>query len=311
MAQASTMKNPYDILGVPKNASDADIKKAYRNLAKELHPDVNPDDSIVEQRFKEVSAAYSLLSDKKKKAQFDRGEINADGSQRAGFGGGFGGGGFGGGGFGGGGFGGFGGGAEDIFADMFGRGRSRGRANTVRMKGQDVSHTITVPFEDAAKGARRQIRLHDGRSVNVNVPAGTEDGQSLRLKGQGMPGMGGAEAGDAYVEIHVTKHAFFERDGLDIFLDLPVTLAEAVLGAKVTVPTIFGPVKVNVPAGSNTGSTLRLKGKGIVPKTGNIGDQYVKLKVMLPEKPDHELVAFVKEWSKDFDYDVRKKAGLE
>ncbi|WP_420549364.1 DnaJ C-terminal domain-containing protein [Curvivirga sp.] len=307
MAYTSSMKNPYDILGVQRGASESEIKTAYRKLAKELHPDLNPNDSIVEQRFKEVSAAYNLLSDKQKKAQFDRGEINADGSARGGFGGG----GFGGGGFGGGGFGGFGAGAEDIFADMFGRGRSRGRSNTVRMKGQDVSHTISVSFEEAATGGRRQIRLHDGRSVNVNIPAGSEDGQSLRLKGQGMPGMGGAEHGDAYVEIHVGKHKFFERDGNDIFLDLPISLAEAVLGAKVTVPTITGSVSVNVPAGSNTGATLRLRGKGITPKSGNAGDQYVKLKVMLPEKPDKELIEFVEKWSKDFDYDVRKKAGLK
>ncbi|MDX1738367.1 MAG: DnaJ C-terminal domain-containing protein, partial [Alphaproteobacteria bacterium] len=140
---------------------------------------------------------------------------------------------------------------------------------------------------------------------------GTEDGQSLRLKGQGMAGMGGAEPGDAYVEIHVAKHKFFERDGNDIFVDLPVTLAEAVLGAKIKVPTISGAVTVNLPAGSNTGSTLRLKGKGIQPKKGNAGDQYVKVRVMLPEKPDKALQDFIEGWSKDFDYDVRKKAGLE
>lgn len=301
------MKDPYDVLGVARDSTEADIKKAYRTLAKELHPDLNPNDPIVEQRFKEVSQAYNLLSDKEKRAQFDRGEINADGSPRADFG--YGGGGFGGGGFGGGGF----GGAEDIFSDLFGRGRAQqGRGGRrVRMKGQDVNYTVRVPFLEAARGGKRRLKMHDGSFVEVNIPPGTTDGQTLRLREKGTPGFGGGPAGDAYVEIHVDTHDHFERDGNDIFLDVPVTLSEAVLGEKITVPTIWGKVSVTVPTGANTGTTLRLRGKGINPSKGNAGDQYVRLKVMLPEKPDKELVEFVKSWSKDYDYDVRKKLGMD
>lgn len=293
------MKDPYDVLGVKKTAGADEIKQAYRRLAKEFHPDLNPNDPIVEQRFKEISQAYGILGDKEKRAQFDRGEINADGSQRsAGRGGGFGG------------FGGFGGdGAEDIFADLFGRNRARTR--TVRMKGKDVNYALRVSFLDAARGTTRRVGLYDGKSLDVRIPPGTEDGQTLRLRGQGMPGMGGGEAGDAYIEVQVDSHRFFERDGNDIFVDVPVSLAEAVLGGKITVPTIHGNVAVTVPTGSNSGTTLRLRGKGISPRNGVTGDQFVKLMVVLPDKPDKELVDFVKEWSKDFDYDVRKRAGLD
>lgn len=293
------MKDPYDVLGVKKTAGADEIKQAYRRLAKEFHPDLNPNDPIVEQRFKEISQAYGVLGDKEKRAQFDRGEINADGSQRsAGRGGGFGG------------FGGFGGdGAEDIFADLFGRNRARTR--TVRMKGKDVNYALRVSFLDAARGTTRRVGLYDGKSLDVRIPPGTEDGQTLRLRGQGMPGMGGGEAGDAYIEVQVDSHRFFERDGNDIFVDVPVSLAEAVLGGKITVPTIHGNVAVTVPTGSNSGTTLRLRGKGISPRNGVTGDQFVKLMVVLPDKPDKELVDFVKEWSKDFDYDVRKRAGLD
>ena len=308
MSVGSKMRDPYDVLGVSRSASADEIKQAYRKLAKDLHPDLNPNDPIVEQRFKEVSQAYGILGDKEKRAKFDRGEINADGSERhTGFGGGYGGG-FGGGGPG---FGGF--GAEgmdaDIFADLFGRKRGRGR--TVRMKGKDVSYTVRVSFLEAANGGTRRISLYDGKSLDVRIPPGAEDGQTLRLKEQGMPGMGGGPAGDAFIEVQVDNHRFFERDGNDIFVEVPVTLAEAVLGGKITVPTISGSVSVTVPAGANTGTTLRLKGKGIAPKKGQPGDQFVKLKVVLPDKPDKDLVDFVKTWSKDYDYDVRKRAGLD
>lgn len=311
MTTGTAMKDPYEVLGVKRNASAADIKTAYRKLAKEFHPDLNPNDPIVEQRFKEVGQAYGLLSDADKRAAFDRGEINADGTPRGFAGGGFGGG-RGRGGFGGGGFDGFGDTtAEDIFADLFGGAQRRQRTRTARMKGKDVNYSIRVSFLDAAKGAKRRVTLYDGKTIDVTVPAGMEDGQTLRLKGQGMPGMGGGEAGDAFVEVQVDPHRFFERDGNDVFLDVPVTLSEAVLGAKITVPTIHGQVSVTVPTGANTGTTLRLRGKGIAPKGGAAGDQFVKLKVMLPEKPDKELIDFVKDWSKDFDYDVRNRAGLD
>ena len=285
------MKDPYLVLGVSKSATDQEIKSAYRKLAKELHPDLNPNDSIVEQRFKEVSAAYNLLSDKTKRAQFDRGEINADGSQRADYG-----------------FGGFRGGfdgGDDIFSDLFGRGRGGGR--TVRMKGKDVNYTVSVDFLEAALGAKRRINLYDGASIDINIPAGTTDGQTLRLKGKGMAGMGGAESGDAFVEIHVAEHEYYERDGKDIFVDLPITLSEAVLGGKVNIPTIHGQVSMKIPAGSNTGANLRLRGKGVIPKTGAAGDQYVKLKVVLPNVIDDELKAFLTQWDKKNSYDVRGK----
>lgn len=310
MAVGTGMKDPYEVLGVKRTASAEEIKQAYRKLAKEFHPDLNPNDPIVEQRFKEISNAHSILGDKEKRAKFDRGEIGADGAPRGGFGaGGYGpsggrgpGGGF---------AGGFGGAAaEDIFADLFGR--NRGRTRTMEMKGKDVSYSLRVSFMDAAKGTTRRINLYDGKSLDVRIPAGTVDGQTLRLKQQGMPGMGGGPAGDAFIEIQVDSHPFFERDGNDIFLDVPITLAEAVLGGKITVPTVHGNVSVTAPAGSNSGTSLRLRGKGIQPAGGAVaGDQFAKLIVVLPDKPDKALVDFVKEWSKDYDYDVRKRVGLD
>lgn len=310
MAVGTGMKDPYEVLGVKRTASAEEIKQAYRKLAKEFHPDLNPNDPIVEQRFKEISNAHSILGDKEKRAKFDRGEIGADGAPRGGFGaGGYGpsggrgpGGGF---------AGGFGGAAaEDIFADLFGR--NRGRTRTMEMKGKDVSYSLRVSFMDAAKGTTRRINLYDGKSLDVRIPAGTVDGQTLRLKQQGMPGMGGGPAGDAFIEIQVDSHPFFERDGNDIFLDVPITLAEAVLGGKITVPTVHGNVSVTAPAGSNSGTSLRLRGKGIQPAGGAVaGDQFAKLIVVLPDKPDKALVDFIKEWSKDYDYDVRKRVGLD
>lgn len=296
------MKDPYEVLGIKRNASADDIKSAYRKLAKEFHPDLNPDDPIVEQRFKEISQAYAILGDKQRRAQFDRGELNADGTQRAkrGFGGGFRGGPFA-----------DGGAAEDIFNDLFRRRAGGARTRTVEMRGKDVNYSVRVAFLDAATGTKRRVNLFDGKNIEVAIPAGTADGQTLRLRGQGMPGMGGGEPGDAFIEVQVDPHRFFERDGDDIRVEIPVTLAEALLGGKITVPTISGQVSLTVPANSNTGTTLRLKGKGIKRPGGNAGDQFVRLRVMLPENPDKKLVDFVKEWSKDFDHDVRKRAGFD
>jgi DnaJ-class molecular chaperone len=307
------MRDPYSVLGVSKGASDSEIKSAYRKLAKKLHPDVNQGNQAVEQKFKEVTAAYDLLSDKEKRGKYDRGEINADGSPRydsafhrayaqSGGRGGFdfaqGGGDF-----------------EDIFSDLFGRTR-RGstaggrRTYTAQAKGNDVQYTVQVTFAEAAKGIRRRITLYDGKSLDVTIPPGTEDGQTLRLRGQGMPGLGGG-AGDAYVTVQVQQDPMFDREGSDIHVTVPVTLDEAVLGGKIRVPTIDGPVTVTVPPGSNTGSRLRLKGKGVAKQGGSRGDQIVYLEVVLPDRPDDELRSFLQGWALRHPYDVRKKVGME
>jgi DnaJ-class molecular chaperone len=303
------MKDPYQVLGVARDADQNAIKKAFRKLAKKLHPDLNPGNKKVEQEFKEVNVAYDLLSDPKKRERFDRGEIDASGAERpersfyrayaegggntkyrdAEFGGEF--------------------SAEDILSELFGRGRSRGGRST-RMRGEDVNYSLTVSFLEAANGAKKRVTLADGKTLDVTIPPGTEDGQTLRLKAQGLPGVGGGPAGDAYVEIHVEPHPFFNRKDSNIHLDLPVTLPEAVLGASVTVPTIDGNVSIKVPAGSNTGTTLRLKGRGLVDrKTRERGDQYVTLKVVLPDKPDAELKEFLERWSAGQSYDPRAKLG--
>ena len=309
------MKDPYLTLGVARGADAAELKRAYRKLAKKLHPDVNPGDTKIEHQFKEVSQAYGILGDAKKRAQFDSGEIDASG-QQTGWGGGRRGG-WGGGGRRGGGRGGrqrpfdFGSdlNVEDIVAEMFG-GRGRGRRG--RQRGADISYTAPVAFLDAAVGAKKRIRLSDGKTLEIKIPPGTEDRQTLRLKGKGAAGEGGGAAGDAFIEVHVEPHAFFTRIDNDVHLELPVTLREAVLGATVQVPTVHGKVAMKIPAGSNSGATLRLKGKGIAnPKGGGKGDQYVKLKLALPDKPDNELKDFIERWSKDHDYNPRRKAGMD
>jgi DnaJ-class molecular chaperone len=307
------MKDPYQTLGVTRGASADEIKKAYRKLAKKLHPDLNPGNSKIETQFKEVSAAYDLLSDTEKRARFDRGEIDASGAERPGRGfyrsyaesgqgakyrsGGAGDSFF----------------TEDIFSDLFGGGfGERGKARTgprMNIRGADVSYATTADFIEAALGAKKRLTLTDGKTLDITIPPGTEDGQTLRLKGQGLPGMGGPP-GDAFIEVKVEPHAFFTREGSDVHLELPVSLPEAVLGGSVTVPTLDGKVSLKIPAGSNTGSTLRLRGKGIPRKGGERGDQYVKLKVVLPDRPDPELTELVERWAKKHAYDVRSKAGL-
>lgn len=312
------MKDPYQTLGVARGADAAELKRAYRKLAKKLHPDVNPGDTKIEQRFKEVSQAYGILGDAKKRAQFDRGEIDASGQQTGGVGpGGWGARG------GGGGRGGrhrpFDFGAdlnvEDIVSELFGRrgrGRGPGRGRAARQRGADVSYTAPIGFLEAATGAKKRLRLSDGKVLEMKIPAGTEDRQTLRLKGKGMAGEGGGAAGDAYVEVHIEPHSYFTRKDSDIHLELPVTLPEAVLGATVQVPTVHGKVSMKIPAGSNSGATLRLKGKGIQDRrNGTKGDQYVKLKVTLPDKPDKELKDFIERWAKTHDYNPRRKAGMD
>jgi DnaJ-class molecular chaperone len=305
------MKDPYTTLGVARNASAEDLKKAYRRLAKKFHPDLNPGNKTTEQQFKEVTAAYELLSDPEKRARYDRGEIDETGAEKAprGFSYSYGPGGA------------RGQGApegfsvEDILAEIFGGAGGgfggRGfRGGSVRQRGADTQHRLRVPFLEAALGAKKRITLPDGHSIDLAIPAGIESGQTLRLKGQGEPGRNGGPAGDAYIEIEVDQHPLYQRKGRDIHIEVPVTLPEAVLGAKITVPTIHGPVSLKVPRGANTGSLLRLKGKGLAPNSGNaVGDRYVKLRVVLPDPPDPELAQFLERWTERHPYDVRGKLG--
>jgi len=300
-------ENPYDILGVKAGASDKEIKSAYRKLAKDLHPDLNPGNQSAEARFKTVSAAYNLLKDKDQRARFDRGEIDASGAEKpqnpfyrshagsgpdhqyydaSGFSD-------------------F-GSESDLFANLFGHGGARAQRQGPR-KGADVQYQLNVDFLDAARGAKRRIIMPDGKTLNIAVPAGVEDGKKMRLKGKGMPGFEGGPSGDAYVKIEVSQHRDFRRDGKNILIDLPITLDEAVLGGKVTVATIHGNVSVPVPAGANSGQVLRLKGKGIIPlKSTGPGDQLVTLKIVMPKKIDDELQTFMRAWQEKNAYSVRQ-----
>lgn len=303
------MADPYATLGVPRNASEKDIKSAYRKLAKELHPDRNKDNPKAAEKFSEVTKAYDLLSDKDKRARFDRGEIDADGNPAMPFGGGFGGnaGGFrrGGGGqrdFSASDFEGF--GAEgvdlgDIFEGLFGAGRAGPSAGARRpqpppRRGADIRYRLKVPFVDAAVRRDQRITLADGKTIDLKLPAGVETGTQMRLKGKGEPGPGGP--GDGLVEIEIQPHPFFRRDGDDVRLDLPITLDEAVNGAKVRVPTVDGPVMLTVAPGSSSGQSLRLKGKGFSKRNGQRGDQLATLEIVLPEDTG-ELAARLEGWS--------------
>ncbi|MDR3515579.1 MAG: J domain-containing protein [Azospirillaceae bacterium] len=303
-----TPRDPYTVLGISKTATVDEIKQAYRLLAKRYHPDLNPGRPDIEQRFKEISGAYTLLSDPDKRVRFDRGEIDTNGNDRperhyrphgargAGSS-----------------FNGF--ADDDLFSDLFGNTRRRGDgtgANAgVKARGSDIAYSVSVPFVEAAMGTKRRINLSTGKSLEVAIPPGTEDQQKLRLKGQGLAGLAGAGAGDAIVEVHVEPHPLFTRRDMDVYIDLPVSLPEAVLGATIKVPTLDGTVAVKVPKGSNTGTTLRLKGKGIPDTDARAGgDQYVKLTVVLPDQPDAELFTFLEQWAKDKAYDVRKKLDL-
>ena len=275
------MRDPYEVLGCSRRAGDEDIKRAYRRLAKDLHPDRNRGDAAAERRFKEIGAAYAVLGDPERRARFDRGEIDAEGNERAPFG-----------------FGGRGGGFDphDIFADLFSGfgGQSRGR----RARGGDTVHRVTVPFVDAVEGGTTRLQLGSGRIVDVRIPAGTHDGARLRLPGKGDAGGPGGLPGDVHVEVRVAAHPHFVREGNDIRLELPITLAEAVRGAKVTVPTVTGPVAIKVPPMTSSGTRLRLRGKGAPDRqTGRRGDQIVRLMIVLPERADPELERFVANWS--------------
>ena len=294
------MKNLYSILGISKSASQQDVKSAYRKLAKKHHPDANPGDTKVEEKFKEISSAYHILGDEKQRARYDRGEIDENGQEKmTGFHqshrGAAGAGGFGGGGA-----------ADDIFSEIFGNFRGGGFRGRVPEKGRDRKFAIEIDFSEAALGGKRRLTMGDGgRTLDVSIPAGVTDGQQIRLKGQGEEGIAGGPSGDILINVTVRPHNFFRRDGKNILVELPISLPEAVLGATVKVPTVDGTVNLKVPAGSNTGTTLRLKGKG-VGKTDR-GDQLVKLKVVLPEKQDSELQDLVAKWSEKHDYDARSK----
>src|SRR5688500_17798719 len=286
--------DPYATLGVQRGADEKAIKSAYRKLAKELHPDRNKDNPAASARFSDVTKAYDLLSDKDKRARFDRGEIDADGNPAMPFGGGFGGGGFrqgashGPGGFSASDFEGF--GAETDLGDLFEGlcgGRARGgpggfgsRRQAPPQRGANVSYRLKVPFVDAATLKPQRIGLAGGATIDLKLPAGVEDGTQMRLKGKGQPGPGGT--GDALVTVEIEPHPFFSRDGDDVRLELPVTLDEAVRGAKVKVPTVDGPVMLTVAPGSGSGKVLRLKGKGFSRKGGDRGYQLVTLEIELP-----------------------------
>ncbi|WP_201727938.1 DnaJ C-terminal domain-containing protein [Acidocella sp. C78] len=299
------MKDPYDVLGVARDAGQDDIRRAYRRLAKDHHPDLNPGNAAAEARFKEVSAAYHLLSDADQRARFDRGEIDAEGQERArrggwrdyadtGEGARYGG-----------------GGPwttddlEAMFGSMFGGGGA-GRGGPGR--GQDRHYTLTIGFVEAVVGGTRRLSLPDGGTLDVRIPPGTEDGQMLRLRGKGGVGWNGGPAGDALIRVSVAPHRFFTREGQDIRLDLPVTLAEAVLGGQVEVPTPGGAVRMRIPAGSDSGTVLRLRGRGVPMHGGSAaGDLYATLRIVIG-KPDPALEAFLRGWTPDETPDPR--AGM-
>ncbi|MET4805041.1 DnaJ C-terminal domain-containing protein [Limibacillus sp. MBR-115] len=302
------MKDPYEALGVARSATDKEIKDAFKKLARKFHPDLHPGDKEAEGKFKEISAANDLLKDKEKRRRFDAGEIDASGAERpqeryyrdfadgpiysahaeqSGF-------------------------AsneelEEFLARAFQDGTS-GSRGAFKARGQDVRYELRVGFLDAVNGSKRNVTLPDGKTLQVTIPEGAENGQMLRLKGQGMPGFGGAAAGDAYVELHVQSHAFYNRKDDNIHVEVPVTLKEAILGARIEVPTIMGPVKLTVPKSANSGTTLRLRDKGIRNrKSGQRGHQFITLKVMLPGGEEPELTGFLETWEPRTQDDLRKE----
>ena len=297
--------DPYEILGVKREATQDEIRSAYRALAKKLHPDLNPGDKKAEEKFKEVSAAYDVLGDPEKRARFDRGEIDASGVERPreryyrDF---------------------HGAGAqehpyttsggytdfmenEDILSEILGRGEGR---THFRIRGQDVHYRLPVEFLEAVNGATKRITMPDGATLDVVIPPGTRDHQILRLREKGGAGIGGAPPGDALAEIEVGPHKLFTRKDDDIHIELPISLPEAVLGGKLDVPTPTGSVRMTVPKGANTGRVLRLKGRGVPRRDGTRGDEYVTLKVVLPDQLDPEIEEFARRWQAGQQHNPRR-----
>jgi DnaJ-class molecular chaperone len=300
------MKDPYETLGVTRSATDKEIKDAFKKLARKFHPDLHPGNKEAEAKFKDISAANDLLKDKEKRRRFDAGEIDASGAERP----------------------------QERFYRDFADGpdydshaaqdgfdsneeleeflakafAGRGHQRAFRARGQDVSYELPVAFLDAANGATHTITLPEGKTLQVTVPEGAEDRQMLRLKEQGMPGYGGAPPGDAYVELHIQPHPFFRRKDDNIHVEVPVTLREAMLGERIQVPTISQPVTVTVPKGSNSGTTLRLRERGIRNrKTGQRGHQLITLKVVLPTAEEPELLEFLAAWQPKNEQNPRRE----
>ncbi len=317
------MADPYQTLGVARDASQDDIRKAYRKLAKETHPDLNPGNAEAEKRFKEISSAYDIVGDSDKRKRFDAGEIDETGAEKperryyreyaeaspntrysyrtrrdggenadagdagyAGFD------------------------ADDLFSDLF-RGRRAGAGQqTFRMPGGDVHYRLAVDFLDAVNGAKKTVQMPDGKTLDITIPAGVRDGQTLRLKGQGLPGSEGMPMGDAYVQIDVLPSDQFRREGSDIHSVLPISLGEALNGATVRAPTVDGAVDLKVPKRARDGMKMRLRNKGVKPGTaGARGDQYVELKIAPPENPDDELAAFMAEWEAKHPQNPRRQGA--
>ena len=303
-------QDPYLELGVPRTASAAELKRAFHKLAKQYHPDANPGDKAAEERFKRVSAAFDIVGDADKRRKFDAGEIDADGRDvPRGFSGnpfGQGGGGF---------RGGPGAGAQfedvdlgDILGEMFGGRNGRGGGfggGGFNARGGDVRARLDIDIEEAIAGAKRRLAFSDGRTLEVTIPKGAADGQVLRLKGQGAPGRAGP--GDALIELAIRPHAIYRRDGDNLIMDLPVSVPDAVLGGKVEAPTPDGAVTLSIPPGSNSGSTLRLKGKGMVGAGGRRGDLMARIQVTLPDKPDAELTRIAEQWRTERPYTPRRR----
>lgn len=298
------MTNPYEVLGVAQDASADEIKKAYRRLAHKLHPDLNPGDKSGEERFKDVGNAYRLLNDPEQRARYDAGEIDASGAERAprhhyyrdyadagpyasdaGFAD-------------------FSDG-EDPFAEILRR-SARERANR---RGQDLRYRLQVTFAEAIAGTSRRLTMPTGGVIDVTIPAGVFDGQTLRLKGKGAPGAGEGGPGDALIEIEVQPDPRFTRDGDDITMELPVSLAEAVLGGRIRVPTPTGEVTMTVPPNSSSGTTLRLRGQGAPRRGGSRGDEYVRLKIVLPRQGDPDLTRFITDWAAGQAFDPRQETS--